>query len=288
MDVDGLGPLTLAAGDVLYLPAGTGHAARAQQHHSLHVTIGVLATTFRHVLRRVLDGFEELERPLPIGFARPGQDHELAEELACTLKTSVEQLIALDPDALGAEEIARTTSPAPDGAGHPAGGARPIGRGRPHPPAPRPRMSLRIEDRGDTAVLVGTPPPRPRRRPARPRSRRDPHNPHSRRARGAGCDIAPCWPAASATASRASPPATDHRARPPPRADQDVASRPGGLVPVRFPGRCRRCWATRRVTANATPEATAHTSARLHVVERCRRVHRWVAALHSSPGGPSG
>jgi quercetin dioxygenase-like cupin family protein len=155
-DVDGLGPLTLAAGDVLYLPAGTGHAARAQQHHSLHVTIGVLATTFRHVVRRVLDGFEELERPLPIGFARPGQGHELAEELACTLKTSVEQLIALDPDALGAEEIARTALP-----------ARPMAPGTlravvdssavgDHTRLHRdPRMSLSIEDRGDTAVLVG-------------------------------------------------------------------------------------------------------------------------------------
>ena len=44
--IDGLGPVTMDAGDVAYLPAGTGHAAAAQERHSLHVTIGVLATTY--------------------------------------------------------------------------------------------------------------------------------------------------------------------------------------------------------------------------------------------------
>jgi lysine-specific demethylase/histidyl-hydroxylase NO66 len=155
-DVDGLGPLTLAAGDVLYLPAGTGHAARAQEHHSLHVTIGVLATTFRRVLRRVLDGFDELERPLPLGFARPGQAHALASDLACTVKSSVEQLIALDPDALAAEEIARTVLPArPMAPGTLRAVLDPSAVGD-HTRLHRdPRLSLRIEDDGDTAVLVG-------------------------------------------------------------------------------------------------------------------------------------
>ena len=47
--IDGLGPVTMEAGDVAYLPAGTGHAAAAQERHSLHVTIGVLATTYAAV-----------------------------------------------------------------------------------------------------------------------------------------------------------------------------------------------------------------------------------------------
>ena len=73
--IDGLGPVTMEAGDVAYLPAGTGHAAAAQDRHSLHVTIGVLATTYAAALQRVVAGAcGDLGRPLPLGFARP--DHE--------------------------------------------------------------------------------------------------------------------------------------------------------------------------------------------------------------------
>jgi lysine-specific demethylase/histidyl-hydroxylase NO66 len=45
----------LDAGDALYLPRGFVHSAATQQGTSLHLTLGVLATTVHDVLRRVLD-----------------------------------------------------------------------------------------------------------------------------------------------------------------------------------------------------------------------------------------
>jgi JmjC domain len=45
----------LHAGDALYLPRGFVHSAATQEGVSLHLTLGVLATTVHDVLRRVLD-----------------------------------------------------------------------------------------------------------------------------------------------------------------------------------------------------------------------------------------
>ena len=39
-DIQGIGDVTLAAGDVVYLPAGTHHAARTAGSPSLHITLG--------------------------------------------------------------------------------------------------------------------------------------------------------------------------------------------------------------------------------------------------------
>jgi bifunctional lysine-specific demethylase and histidyl-hydroxylase NO66 len=47
--------VTLRPGDCLYLPRGFVHSARAQHGVSLHLTIGVLATTAHDVLRRLVD-----------------------------------------------------------------------------------------------------------------------------------------------------------------------------------------------------------------------------------------
>ena len=45
----------LTPGDVLYLPRGFVHSAAAQQGVSLHLTLGVLATTVHDVLRQLVD-----------------------------------------------------------------------------------------------------------------------------------------------------------------------------------------------------------------------------------------
>jgi bifunctional lysine-specific demethylase and histidyl-hydroxylase NO66 len=68
--------LELRPGDVLYLPAGTRHAAQTIDQPSLHLTVGVRPTTWRDVVDRAvaqalgsvaeLDGLDE---PLPAGWA---------------------------------------------------------------------------------------------------------------------------------------------------------------------------------------------------------------------------
>lgn len=71
---DGADPwdLELQPGDVLYLPAGTQHAAQTQDRPSLHLTIGVRTTSWRDVLRRAVDAAIDdasLDGPLPAGWA---------------------------------------------------------------------------------------------------------------------------------------------------------------------------------------------------------------------------
>jgi bifunctional lysine-specific demethylase and histidyl-hydroxylase NO66 len=58
--------LVLEPGDVLYMPAGTPHAARAQDGISGHLTIGVLSVTWRAFLRKAVG--QALDDPL---FAAP-------------------------------------------------------------------------------------------------------------------------------------------------------------------------------------------------------------------------
>ncbi|MGH9247082.1 MAG: cupin domain-containing protein [Acidimicrobiales bacterium] len=58
----------LEPGDALYLPVGTRHAARTQDELSGHLTIGVLATTWRTLLERVLERLVDdaaFDAPLP-------------------------------------------------------------------------------------------------------------------------------------------------------------------------------------------------------------------------------
>src|SRR5690606_40621538 len=52
----------LTGGDALYLPRGVVHSAAAQRGVSLHLTVGVLATTVHDVLRELVDlAAEEVE-----------------------------------------------------------------------------------------------------------------------------------------------------------------------------------------------------------------------------------
>lgn len=109
-EVDGLGAVDLGAGDALYLPAGTTHAAAAQDDTSLHLTIGFLRDTYRDAVRRALDDLADLDAPLPFGYARPDRAAVLADGLAKALADAGRHLTAVDPDALAAAESTRSAT----------------------------------------------------------------------------------------------------------------------------------------------------------------------------------
>ena len=86
--------LQLTPGDVLYLPAGTRHAAQTIDTPSLHLTIGVRTVAWRALIERaVRDAVGEvadLDRPLPAGWAEEpdllrerldGLVHDVADRL---------------------------------------------------------------------------------------------------------------------------------------------------------------------------------------------------------------
>ena len=120
-DVAGLGAITTAPGDVLYLPAHTDHSAEAQGEVSLHITIGILRVTYGHVMRRLLDRLDgvDLDAPLPVGFASPDRSDALHDELTRHLR----EVAA----ARGADRP-RATSCSTSNAGRPVG-ARPFRAG---------------------------------------------------------------------------------------------------------------------------------------------------------------
>lgn len=96
----------MAPGDCLYLPRGFVHSARAQSGASLHLTIGVLATTAHDVLRRVVDAAADdprFRRSLPPGF---GTDpHVAAEAVKALVVEWMGWLEGFDPAPLAADVV---------------------------------------------------------------------------------------------------------------------------------------------------------------------------------------
>ncbi len=98
---DGTEPwdLELRPGDVLYLPAGTRHAAQTLDRPSLHLTIGVRTTRWRDLVRRAVDdalAAADLDTSLPAGWADDPQAH--AADLAARLRQVANRIEAADPD----------------------------------------------------------------------------------------------------------------------------------------------------------------------------------------------
>jgi mannose-6-phosphate isomerase-like protein (cupin superfamily) len=92
--VDGLGDVTMHRGDVLYVPAGCRHAAHAEHNTSLHLTIGMLRVTYRHVVERLLrEPSSELDAPLPIGY-RDGGGRTAAQRLGAGLERALAATVA--------------------------------------------------------------------------------------------------------------------------------------------------------------------------------------------------
>ncbi|MBL8778540.1 MAG: hypothetical protein JNK12_21580 [Acidimicrobiales bacterium] len=98
---------TLEPGDCLYLPRGFGHQARTSDAASLHLTVGVLAFTWRHVLRLLADVLPDddvaLRRALPVGAlgSRDGRGDDGFDEAWKEFRVHLaERLDALDPELL--------------------------------------------------------------------------------------------------------------------------------------------------------------------------------------------
>jgi bifunctional lysine-specific demethylase and histidyl-hydroxylase NO66 len=109
--------LELRAGDVLYLPAGTRHAAQTIDRPSLHLTIGVRTIRWRDLLRRAID--DVLDDPRFAGSLPPGWAAR-PDALASTLQDRVRELVGVltvelpAVDHCAAEAEAFLTSRTPD------------------------------------------------------------------------------------------------------------------------------------------------------------------------------
>ncbi len=106
--VDGLGDVALTAGDAMYLPAGARHAASTAESFSLHLTIGLMVTTRRQVLRRIIDGLDaDLDRPLAFGYAN-GDPEALAADLDEVLRRVAGELAQTSVAAAAEEQLTRS------------------------------------------------------------------------------------------------------------------------------------------------------------------------------------
>jgi len=108
-DVDGLGALRLAAGDVMYLPTGTEHSAATGDAPSLHLTVGLLRDTYRSLVERALAD-PRLDDPLPLGYADDVGRGRLVDELRERLAGAIDALASADPGALAADAAHRATT----------------------------------------------------------------------------------------------------------------------------------------------------------------------------------
>jgi lysine-specific demethylase/histidyl-hydroxylase NO66 len=89
----------LGAGDTIYMPAGTPHAASAQDRVSGHLTVGVHVAAWRDVVAGAWASVVEREHPLgaslPPGWHRRDPD-ALAKELGEKLHAVADRLVGLD------------------------------------------------------------------------------------------------------------------------------------------------------------------------------------------------
>lgn len=113
---DGAEPLLdvdLQAGDALYLPRGYVHAALTTDEHSVHLTVGVLSTTWHDVLADAVALAADDER---FRAALPVDPRTALEDVPAFLRTAAQWLEALPPQQLQERlrgRLARAVPPEP-------------------------------------------------------------------------------------------------------------------------------------------------------------------------------
>ena len=93
----------MAPGDVLYLPRGFVHSAAAQEGVSLHLTIGILATTVHDVVRALVDRAGDdvaFRRTLPVGW--PYDDGTATAAVKAAVAELIDWLGGIDAGAVAA------------------------------------------------------------------------------------------------------------------------------------------------------------------------------------------
>ncbi len=99
----------VAPGDTIYLPAGTPHAARAQDELSGHLTVGIHVTRWRDVLAGIAGrAADELDGPVPAGWLEDRSG--FADELGGRLAALASALGDVDPHAVAGERRERFLS----------------------------------------------------------------------------------------------------------------------------------------------------------------------------------
>ena len=96
----------LGPGDCLYLPRGFIHSAAAQEGTSLHLTIGVLATTVHDLVQRIVDRAGDdpaFRRSLPPGYGEDGAT--AAHVVKGVVADLVSWLERLDVDEVAADVV---------------------------------------------------------------------------------------------------------------------------------------------------------------------------------------
>jgi len=143
----------LEAGDALYLPRGYVHAAVTTDEHSVHLTVGVLSTTWKDVLDDVVALAASDER---FRDALPALDPAAAlDDVPAFLRTVADWVAGLDPEqvrARTARRLDRVLPPEPLRLLAQAAAARDLSPSTPL----RPRAGLRpsLAEDGDRVVLT--------------------------------------------------------------------------------------------------------------------------------------
>ncbi len=95
-NVEGLGEVTMQPGNRLYIPRGVEHSAATNSGHSLHLTIGIHAVTYRQLAMQALADHEGLDRPLPFAYHRMGPA-EVADLTVMAIAEAHDALSRHDP-----------------------------------------------------------------------------------------------------------------------------------------------------------------------------------------------